>query len=108
MWGFFEKPPHAPKNFKKFLMYSRIVCAIPTDSAQIACWNSATPNTNVFVLKRTKTALCYTAYRRIDSKVAMLFSSKSQIFEAPVKMPRKSTCVAYATRFAHNLFATAP
>ena len=39
--------------------------------AQIARWNSATPNADVFVRKRTKTALCYVPHGRFDTIITV-------------------------------------
>ena len=45
--------------------------------AQIARWNSVTPNAGVFVRKRTKTALCYFTYGRFDTVYHCLGAQKS-------------------------------
>ena len=55
---FFEKK--LAKNFlKDFVIVAVLFVQTPLNLAQIARWNSVTPNANVFVRKRTKTALCY-------------------------------------------------
>ena len=108
MWGFFEKPPHTPKNFKKFLLRSRIVRANSTDSTQRACWNSATPNTNVFVLKRTKTALCYVVRSRFDNNVSIVLVANHRFSSRLLKWRENRYVLCnfdYTTQFARNFVA---
>ena len=114
MWGFFEKPPHTPKNLigwfelisRKFSIIQEWIIGFETSIPPLR-----TSTTVGIVLSKLRKSILrinflkftyFMRYFKVSANItAVSWDSKSQIFEAPVKMPRKSLCVV-GYKVSHN------
>ncbi len=114
MWGFFEKPPHTPKNLigwfeqilRKFSIIQEWIIGLETPIPPLRTSTTvgiALSKLRKWLLRSNFLKFTYFIphFKVCANKKTVSWGSKLQFFEPPVKMARKTLCVV-GYKVSHN------